>query len=349
MLEDAESAAFDELGDADDDDVTEKLLAADEVTCWTCGSRVERDQIEATLNQLRDRSQAAVSKATELENDIDELEAEKRDYEQSRRERKRLEERLAEIEREQEEIEARIEDLRDRREALIDEIEAIQAEVEELENDDTSAVLDLHKEVNQLEYELGKLENDFERVDSNVTEIENRLADQDEIERTREAVSDEIESLRTKIERTEEEAVQQFNDHMDSVLELLDYDNLERIWIERVQRDVREGRQTVTKSVFELHVIRTSASGAAYEDTVDHLSESEREVTGLVFALAGYLAHEVYKTVPFVVLDSLEAIDSERIATLVQYLDDYTGYLLVALLPEDAAALSDEYERVTEI
>ena len=348
MLDDAESAAFDDLGDADDD-VTGQLLAADDVTCWTCGSSVEREQIEATLDQLRDRSQTAVGRAKDLEDEIAELEAEKRDYEQSRRERDRLEERLSAIEREQGEIEARIEDLRERRETLIDEIEAIQAEVEELEDDDASAVLDLHKAVNELEYELGKLENDLERVDSNVTEIEDRLADQDEIEREREAVSDEIESLRTKIERIEESAVEQFNDHMDTVLALLDYDNLDRIWIERVQRDVREGRRTVTKTVFELHVIRTSASGAAYEDTVDHLSESEREVTGLVFALAGYLAHEVYEALPFVVLDSLEAIDSERIATLVEYLDDYTGYLLVALLPEDAAALSDEYERITDI
>jgi DNA repair exonuclease SbcCD ATPase subunit len=349
MLDDAESAAFDDLGDADDDDVTGQLLAADDVTCWTCGSSVEREQIEATLDQLRDRSQTAVGRAKDLEDEIAELEAEKRDYEQSRRERDRLEDRLSAIEREQGEIEARIEDLRERRETLIDEIEAIQAEVEELEDDDASAVLDLHKAVNELEYELGKLENDLERVDSNVTEIEDRLADQDEIEREREAVSDEIESLRTKIERIEESAVEQFNDHMDTVLALLDYDNLDRIWIERVQRDVREGRRTVTKTVFELHVIRTSASGAAYEDTVDHLSESEREVTGLVFALAGYLAHEVYEALPFVVLDSLEAIDSERIATLVEYLDDYTGYLLVALLPEDAAALSDEYERITDI
>ena len=348
MLDDAESAAFDDLGDADDD-VTGQLLAADDVTCWTCGSSVEREQIEATLDQLRDRSQTAVGRAKDLEDEIAELEAEKRDYEQSRRERDRLEERLSAIEREQGEIEARIEDLRERRETLIDEIEAIQAEVEELEDDDASAVLDLHKAVNELEYELGKLENDLERVDSNVTEIEDRLADQDEIEREREAVSDEIESLRTKIERIEESAVEQFNDHMDTVLALLDYDNLDRIWIERVQRDVREGRRTVTKTVFELHVIRTSASGTAYEDTVDHLSESEREVTGLVFALAGYLAHEVYEALPFVVLDSLEAIDSERIATLVEYLDDYTGYLLVALLPEDAAALSDEYERITDI
>jgi hypothetical protein len=105
----------------------------------------------------------------------------------------------------------------------------------------------------------------------------------------------------------------------------------------------------VTKSVFQLHVIRTSDSGAAYEDTVDHLSESEREVTGLVFALAGYLAHEVYEDVPLMILDSLEAIDSGRIATLVEYLTDYTGYLLVALLPEDASALPDDYGRITRI
>ena len=136
---------------------------------------------------------------------------------------------------------------------------------------------------------------------------------------------------------------------MESILDLLDYANLDRIWIERVEREVREGRRKVTKQVFELHVIRSSESGTVYEDTVDHLSESEREVTGLVFALAGYLAHEVYEDVPFMLLDSLEAIDSERIATLVDYLNEYTGFLIVALLPEDADALSDEYVRVTEI
>ncbi len=52
----------------------------------------------------------------------------------------------------------------------------------------------------------------------------------------------------------------------------------------------------------------------AYEDTLRHLSESEREVTGFVFALAGYLVHDVHEQVPFMLLDSLEAIDSDRIA-----------------------------------
>ncbi|GAA0237919.1 hypothetical protein GCM10009000_061800 [Halobacterium noricense] len=46
---------------------------------------------------------------------------------------------------------------------------------------------------------------------------------------------------------------------------------------------------------------------------------------------------------------TLDAIDSNRIARLVEYFSDYVCYLVAALLPEDAAALDDEYECVTEI
>jgi hypothetical protein len=130
---------------------------------------------------------------------------------------------------------------------------------------------------------------------------------------------------------------------------MLNYENLARIWIERVTRPVEEGRQTVEQTAFELHVVRTTESGATYEDTVEHLSESEREVTGLTFALAGYLVHDVHEQVPFMLLDSLEAIDADRLAELVDYFAPYSQYLVVALLPEDAQALSAEYTRISEI
>ena len=95
--------------------------------------------------------------------------------------------------------------------------------------------------------------------------------------------------------------------------------------------------------------MRTTDNGTAYEDTIDHLSESEREVTGLIFALAGYLVHDLHETVPFMLLDSLEAIDSNRIAALVEYFSDHADFLVVALLPEDAQALDDEFTRVRSI
>lgn len=63
------------------------------------------------------------------------------------------------------------------------------------------------------------------------------------------------------------------------------------------------------------------------------------------FALAGYLIHEVYETVPFMVLDSLEAIDAARISRLVDYFADYADYLVVALLEEDAQAVDSSYPR----
>ena len=102
------------------------------------------------------------------------------------------------------------------------------------------------------------------------------------------------------------------------------------------------------QSVFDLHVIRSTEDGRTYEDTIDHPSESEREVT-LVFALVGYLVHELHEPLPFIVLDSLEALDSDRIAVVAKYSSEYAKYLIVALLPEDAAGLDDNHERITGI
>jgi hypothetical protein len=152
--------------------------------------------------------------------------------------------------------------------------------------------------------------------------VEARLTERDQIDVKRGELQGELTDLRGRIERIEEQAIEAFNAHMETVLELLDYANIARIWLERRETQVREDRRTVTKTVFELHVIRSTDSGTTYEDTIDHLSESEREVTRLVFALAGYLAHDLYESMPVVLLDSLETIDSDRIAALVDYFYD---------------------------
>lgn len=207
----------------------------------------------------------------------------------------------------------------------------------------------MHKQANRLEFELGRLEREREEISTEIESVEADLTEREELEAEREQVEVDLTDLRGRIERIETQAIAEFNDHIETVLELLDYANIERIWLERRETETREGRRTVTKTVFDLHVIRSTDSGTTYEDTVSHLSESEREVTGLVFALAGYLAHDLYESMPFVLLDSLETIDSDRIAALVDYFEEYADHVVVALLPEDAAALDDDHERITEI
>ena len=338
MLEESGDEVFEALRNGDGGEgVTDELLPDDSVTCWTCGSEVDAAQIETTIEKLRSLSQDTVSEINDIDSELDELKTERQDRQDQQRRRERLDRRKRELEDEIEETESRIETLEERRDDLREEIETVEAEIEELEDESYEEILDLHKEANQLEYDLGTLENDLERVEDNIGTIEARLQEESELEARREEIVETIQDLRTKIERIEQQAIEEFNQHMETVLDLLEYDNLARIWLERTEQQVREGRRKVTKSVFELHIIRQTESGTTYEDTVDHLSESEREVTGLIFALAGYLAHEVYETVPFMVLDSLEAIDANRIATLVEYVAEYSEYLVVALLPEDAA------------
>lgn len=348
MLDSERSGIYEAL-DTNDLSVTEDLLPGGEAVCWTCGSEIERDQIETTIEQLRSLRSETLSEKQDISAQLDELQADKQTIDQQQQRQDELERQLSKLEDEIEHSQDRVEELQERREALQGNVQELESEIESLESDQFDEVLDLHREANQLEYELGRLETDLQSVDDEIDAIEERLEEQSELEAERKTVTEELTDLRTRVERVEEEAVEEFNENIDEVLGLLDYDNLDRIWLERVQREVREGRHKNTKTFFDLHVIRTTPSGATYEDTIDHLSESEREVTGLVFALAGYLVHAVYEQVPFMLLDSLEAIDSERIATLVEYFADYADFLTVALLPEDAQALNDDYTRIESI
>jgi predicted nucleic acid-binding Zn-ribbon protein len=332
------------------DSITDQLVDDTKtVVCWTCGTEVEERTIEGTIERLRDLRKEKLADRNSLDSEISELREEKQELEATQRQRERTEKRRRQLESEIEDRKARLDDLRETRTTLMDEVETLEQAVEKLEQEEYSDVLNLHKEANQIEFELGRLESDLEDIEDEIAAIESRVDEREQLEDRREAIRDELADLRTRIEQIETQAVEQFNEHMATVLDLLDYENLERIWIDRTKREVREGRRKSTKSVFDLHVIRSTESGTTYEDSIDHLSESEREVTGLVFALAGYLVHEVYDIVPFILLDSLEAIDSDRIAALIDYFSKSAGYLVAALLPEDAAAVDDMHERVTEI
>ena len=351
-LEESGNSTLSELSNGSESNkpVTNQLLAENEtVTCWTCGSDVERKQVETTLAQLREMRQEKLDEVQTLEEEIDELAEEKRKFESRQQQNERIERRLDDIESEIEDRQEEVDRLRDRRETLTDEISHLEEEINALEQREHSEILDFHKEANQIEFELERLESSLDDVRSEISSIEDKISKQQELEERRSTIQGELQDLRTRIDQIEQQAVDQFNHHMETVLDILDYENLERIWIERTEKDVRQGRRKVSKASFDLHIVRQTDSGTTYEDTIEHLSESEREVTGLIFALAGYLVHDVHETVPFILLDSLEAIDSQRIATLIDYLHEYAEYLVVALLPEDASAIDTEYHRVKEI
>ena len=336
-----------ELGETADP--TEALLDDGQATCWTCGSTVQTDQIEDTLDRLRDLRSEKLDERSEVRSEIDELTERRSSIRERRSKRERTERRLREVTSDLETARERVSELETEIADQRSTVEEYESTAEEIEIDNHDEALELHREINEIELRIDRLESQLADIEDEVAEREAAIETRDEVAAERDKISDRLADLRTRVDRIEEEAVDEFNEHMSTVLDILAYDNLDRIWIERRETDVREGRRKVTRTRFDLHVVRSTTDGSAYEDRIDHLSESEREVTGLVFALAGYLVHDVAETVPFILLDSLEAIDSDRIARVVGYFRDHTEYLITALLPEDAAALSDEYEYVTDI
>lgn len=330
-------------------DVTAALIEEEEIRCWTCGSEVPQTTISDTIDELKSVREKYMSQISDLETDIEDLQAKKENISENKRRRKEITQRLDEIEEEIEDRKSKIESYREKRTELSNEIEQIENEIEKLESDDFTDLLELHKEANELELKIEQKESKIDELTDQISRIEDRLAEKTDLEDQLSRIKSDLSDQRTKIEQIEKEAIDEFNTHMDDIIEILEYDNLSRIWIERIQTTERDGRKKVDTTKFKMHVVRRTDSGTTYEDTVDHLSESERKVTGLTFALAGYLVHDVHEKLPFMLLDSLEAIDAERISKLVEYFADYASFLVLALLPEDATMLSDEYDRVTEI
>lgn len=354
MLEGTDSEVAEVLREESDTNeesaLTDQLLESGEsVICWTCGSQVSRGDIETTLERLRSFRQEKLRDRQSLQDDIDRKKEQISDLERAQRDLEQLNQRLAEIDNEIEQKRHRIEELEERRNEVHDEIEALEEAVERERTSDQSELLELHKQANQVELELKQKENSLASVEDEITEIQSLLTDRETYEERRDQITDQVAELRNRIDRLEQNAIREFNSHMEDVLDILEYENIARIWIERRERTTRQGRRKITESHFELHIVRESESGQTYEGTVDTLSESEREVVGLVFALAGYLVHDLHETVPVMLLDSLEAVDADRIARLVAYIADYPEFLIVALLPEDARAIDINHDSVTEI
>jgi DNA repair exonuclease SbcCD ATPase subunit len=324
--------------------VSELDPMAESVECWTCGTTVERGDVADRIEELRD----VVEEKRARRNEVRERVAEIRDRAETLRERiderDRLREKLRETDAEIERREERVADLERRVESLVDRVDDLEAAAANTEGLRDSDLLDRYQRLSELEYERGQLEQALADVEDELAEIAALRDEATDLEKRQTDLREEVASLRNSIADRERAAVETFNEEMATVLDLLAYENVERVWIER-----SGGEETLDgdDSTFELHVVRSTADGAVYEDTVEHLSESEREVIGLVVALAGYLVHDVHESVPVMLLDSLEAIDAERIAALLDYFAEYPPYLVAALLPGDARALDEEYDRLT--
>lgn len=325
-----------------DDVVAELDPDSRTITCWTCGNSVEQSEIAEQVRVVKEILEEKRNQREMVTDRIQTLETQRRQFDQRRQKRERLEERKGSTEDEIARRSEQLSELEARQDALKAEVETLLEDVEE-SGEQPDELGELYDEVSDLEYERGQLENELADVEAEIEEIEAALSNRDELEAERDSVAAQLQEQRDRIETLERDLVNTFNEIMQQMLDRLDYEQIERVWIERLTA----GTASPSGTEFELHIVRSTEDGAVYEDVIANLSKSEREVIGLVVALAGYLAHDVADELPMVVVDAVEMLDAERIEGLLEYFSRYADYVVMAVLPEEAKELEDTYTTIS--
>ncbi|ELY50477.1 archaea-specific SMC-related protein [Natronolimnohabitans innermongolicus] len=293
-------------------------LMGDEVTCWTCGRSAPVDELEETVAELNELVEADKRRKREREPEIDDLTEQIEDVRQSESEVKRLETEKRDLEQKLESRRDSLKEQRERRRSIRDRLDELDDDIADRAADQRSEQSELTGEIEETRVEIQTLRREIERLEDTCESLRETRVELEQKREDVERLSEEITALTDRIENLETELRTVFNETMDDLLDVLEFDRIERVWLD---------------GEFEL-VIAREIDGRTQSDSIEHLAESEREMIGLVLALAGFVTFDVTDVAPVLALDSLGAFDDERTRRLVEYFADESDFLVATAHPE---------------
>lgn len=309
-----------EMLDADMSNVLEYEPGLDETAheCWACGQQATVSSFEDVIDRLQELVEQERKRRREYEPELEEIDTRIEEIEAERRRRAQLEEQLQSTEFK---LDSRRESLDQKREQLTEVTEALSA-VEDRLTEAKEARTEDHSEISQQIEEtrvaLKTKRQEIERLEQKRSRLTNQRAERERKQGRLATVDEEIREITHRIEHLESELRETFNDAIDELLDALQFEDVERMWLD---------------GEFDL-VIAREVDGTVREDTVENLAESERGMIGLVLGLAGYLAYDVGTISPVLVLDSLGAFDADRANRLIEYFGRHAEFLVAAVHPE---------------
>jgi len=119
-----------ENGGTDAEAVTDQLIEPDQVTCWTCGTEVDRSAIESTVDRLGSVRRDLLEERQEVTDQLEDLQTEQDRLEEQRKQHQKLERRHDQLTSEINDREEQLATLRDRRTELSETVETLEAELE---------------------------------------------------------------------------------------------------------------------------------------------------------------------------------------------------------------------------
>lgn len=304
---------------------SEHSLSGDQVTCWNCGQMTAVPGIESMLQDLQDLVKQEKEKRREQKPAIEALEEE---IDTARRTASTLDKLRSELRQVSERISDRKSSLETQKARLDEteqEIESVTDEIEDRQSERTAEGADIADSIEETRVELQTIDREINRLEDTCESLREDLSRREALNNEISDLTENIQGITERLENMERRLREQFNQAMEDLLENLNFDGIERIWLD---------------GTFEIVVAR-DVDGTVQEDSVSNLAESERELVGLVLGLAGYLAYELDETVPVLLIDSLGALDNPRVERLLTYFKDIPEFLIAAVHPDTADSLDN--------
>lgn len=287
----------------------------DTFSCWICGAQTTRSAVEDHIDALRETLQVHRSKLNDKKGELNEMETEYERQQQQQQRKQVLEEDVQELRRE----------LQSKRERLADretELEDLEARIDSL----SDAVDESVEEITDVESELKFRQSELEEAREELEQHQRSAYQLDQLEAQREEIGEELAELRDRKSSIKQSMRETFHETMGEI-------------VRAFETGFESARLTAN---FDLVVARNGR-----EADLDALSEGELEVLGFVAALAGYEAFDVDETVPFLLLDGLEALSDENLHNLVTYFEDRAEYLVVTAHPEHTNFSANQIDPTT--
>ncbi|MCD2200943.1 chromosome segregation protein SMC [Halobacterium sp. KA-4] len=300
----------------------ERNISGDTFDCFVCGQDTSEEDVQEQLEAIKQKQQSLEEQKAELDQEISKIQQRKREIRSNRQKKEELETDIKQLKVDIQEDEQEVEGVKSDIEALEDEVEELDAKYEEAEEEEE----EFSSELKTVQQKIGTTENKLSRAKDKLERLDEEASGRDEIQAKLDEKKNELKELRQRRNKKYSELVDQFDEAMDEIMNTFapGFDGA------RLDKTM-DTNKTIDK--FEIVVAR-EVDGKGRNTDLSNLSEGERELVGIVTALAGYRTFNVSERVPCILLDGIGQLAAEHIRHMIDYLEDTTEILVTTAYPE---------------
>lgn len=293
----------------------DRTLVEDEFDCWVCGESTTTETVETRLAALQTKIETLKEERSTLTNEIETVEKQQREYREKKRQATTIEEEIGALSAKRDDLQRDLKQAEDRKTQVED-------TVKELEEDLQQAETELSEELTDIKSDIKLKVQELETQQNRLEELETKRENVDALRAEVDAIEEEIKTLKKRKESKQRELKTQFDEAMATALDHF------APGFDGARLDIKTNKENEIEA-FDLIVARDGR-----ETTIDTLSEAERELVGIVVAIAGYRTFEVSDRVPMILLDGVSQLAADNLRLLCEYLSDDTEMLVTTAYPE---------------